>query len=160
VSLHVSFVVCDANQHEAEDFVEQWRQYQGVQIWLHPLNNRNTLLSPDMKPVDVGHLVDAYRDDPRVIVDVFGHINEDPRMCKVAKSMIFISADGVARLCAMDYRRVTSYGSLLQRSLVVTQRIKLAMYRRGDMNEFCGSCDFCPSAIRSERNPLHVLRVI
>jgi MoaA/NifB/PqqE/SkfB family radical SAM enzyme len=160
VSLHVSFVVCEANQHEVEDFVECWRQYRAIRIWLHPLNNRNGLLSPGMKPVDVQRFVRAYGDDPQIVVDVFGHLHEDPRLCKIAKTMIFISVDGTMRLCAMDYRRATSYGNLMERSLSDMQRTKLSRYLRGEMNDFCGTCDFCPSAVRGERNALHVLRVV
>ena len=160
VSLHVSFVVCEANHHEVEQFVETWRPYAGVRIWLHPLNNRNGLLSPDMRPVDVQPYVRAYGDDPQIVVDVFGHIHNEPNLCKIAKTMIFISVDGTMRLCAMDYRRATSYGNLLDRSLADTQRIKLSKYLRGEMNEFCATCDFCPSGIRSERNGVHVLRLV
>jgi MoaA/NifB/PqqE/SkfB family radical SAM enzyme len=160
VSIHVSFVVCDANQHEAAAFVEQWREHRAVRIWLHPLNNRNGLLSPNLKPVSMDGLVAAYRDDPQVVVDVFGHLHDDDHLCKIAKAMVFISVDGTMRLCAMDYRRATSYGNLLERSLPDMQRTKVSKYLRGEMNDFCRTCDFCPSGIRRGPHATHVLRVV
>ena len=156
VAMHASFVVCEANHHEAEQFVEMWRPYDLNRMWLHPLNNRNGLLSPDMKPVSLDRLAEKYRGDSKVLVDVFSKLHEDTNLCKIAKSMIFISVDGTMRLCAMDYGRTTSYGNLLTRSLPDMQRNKVSRYLRGQMNQFCGGCDFCPSAIRTERNALRV----
>jgi molybdenum cofactor biosynthesis enzyme MoaA len=156
VAMHASFVVCDANVHEAPDFVEMWRPYHLSQMWLHPLNNRNGLLSPDMKRVSLTPLAEKYQGDPKVLVDVFSELHEDVAVCKIARNMIFISVDGTMRLCAMDYRRSTSYGNLADRSLPDMQRAKISRYVRGQMNEFCGGCDFCPSGIRSERNALRV----
>ena len=152
VAMHASFVVCEANVHEASDFVEMWRPYHLNKMWLHPLNNRNGLLSPDMKPVSLKPLAERYHGDPKVLVDVFSELHEDVEVCKIAKSMIFISVEGTMRLCAMDYRRSTSYGNLLDRSLPDLQRLKVSKYLRGQMNEFCGGCSFCPSGIRVERN--------
>jgi len=160
VSIHVSFVVCDGNEHEAMDFVEMWRPYQTIRIWLHPLNNRNTLLSPGVKAVSMDRFVHAYAGDPQVIVDVFARIHEDPHLCKIAKSMIFISADGDMRLCAMDYQRITSYGNLGDRSLADMQRVKISKYLRGELSSFCEGCDFCPSGSRPERKTLHVLPLV
>jgi molybdenum cofactor biosynthesis enzyme MoaA len=160
VSIHVSFVVCDVNEHEAMDFVEMWRPYQLIRIWLHPLNNRNTLLTPGVKPASMDRFVRAYAGDPQVIVDVFARVHEDPRVCKIAKTMIFISAEGEMRLCAMDYRRTTSYGNLLHRSLPDMQRVKISKYLHGEMNEFCQGCDFCPSGVRVERSGSRVLPVV
>ena len=68
--------------------------------------------------------------------------------------------EGTMRLCAMDYRRTTSYGNLLERSLQDMQRAKISKFLRGEMTDFCGGCDFCPDGIRAERNPLRVLRVV
>lgn len=160
VSVHVSFVVCDVNQHEAMDFVETWRPYQLIRIWLHPLNNRNTLLSPGVKPVNMDPFVLAYTGDAQVVVDVFARVHEDPRVCKIAKSMMFISAEGEMRLCAMDYRRQTSYGNVLDRSLPDMQRVKISKYLHGELSGFCQGCDFCPSSIRVERNVFRVLPVV
>ena len=157
VAMHVSFVVCDVNEHEAEAFVDMWRPYHLNKIWLHPLNNRNGLLSPDVRPASMERFARLFKDDPKVLVDVFSELHEDTTVCKIAKSMIFISVEGTMRLCAMDYRRTTSYGNLLERSLPDMQRMKIATYLRGRLNDFCSGCDFCPSGIRTERNVLRVL---
>jgi molybdenum cofactor biosynthesis enzyme MoaA len=156
VAMHASFVVCDANQHEAADFVEMWRPYHLSKMWLHPLNNRNGLLSSEVRRVSIDHLADRYAGDPKVLVDVFSDLHEDESVCKIAKSMIFISVDGTMRLCAMDYKRATSYGNLMERSLPDMQRAKISRYVRGQMNEFCEGCSFCPAGIRTERNALRV----
>lgn len=149
VDVHVSFVVCDANHHEVPDFVEFWRPQGVSQIWLHPLNNRNGLRSPDVRPVDIRALADRYAGDDLVLVDIFGGLDEQDTLCKIARQMIFISADGEMRLCAMDYRRATSYGNLLRQTLTDMHRDKLRRYVGGEMRAFCGNCDFCPAPLRT-----------
>jgi len=151
VAIHVSCVVCDVNAAEVEAFVDMWRPYRPTKIWLHPLNNRNTLLAPDVKPVSMDAFVEKYRGDAQVLVDVFGHLHEKETLCKIAKNMIFISAEGVMRLCAMDYRRTTAYGDLNHQRLDEMHREKIAKYLRGELNDFCQGCDFCPGGIRAER---------
>ena len=148
VVMHVSFVVCNLNQHEVDDFVAFWRPKGVTKIWLHPVNNRNTLLAPAVRPVDMEEIARRYADDKLVQVDIFGDLGEDRDLCKIAKKMIFISADGEMRLCAMDYRRETSYGNLLHDNLVTMHRGRLLRYLKGELNDFCQGCDFCPSALR------------
>lgn len=149
VNVHVSFVVCDQNQHEVRDFVDFWRPLGPSRIWLHPVNNRAGLLSPGVKSVDLRELARRYAGDDKVVVDVFGDLEQETQLCKIAKTMIFISADAQMRLCAMDYKRVTSNGSLLDATLGDMHRDKLERYQRGEMDNLCRDCDFCPPAIRS-----------
>ncbi len=148
ITVHVSFVVCDLNQHEVADFVSFWRPKRPSRIWLHPLNNRAGLLSPAVKSVDMREHERRYEGDDLVLVDVFSEIHEEDRLCKVAESMIFISADGEMRLCAMDYQRVTSCGSAKSESLRDMHRSKLERYLRREMDDFCAGCDFCPPATK------------
>ena len=155
VSLHVSFVVCTLNRHEVEDFVEFWRHKGLSGIWLHPVNNRNGLRAADLEAADMNALARQYARDADVRVDVFGDIEEEDDLCKIARKLIFISADGEMRLCAMDYARVTSYGNLMHRGLEDMHRTRLLGYLRGEMNQFCAGCDFCPAAIRKGRVRAH-----
>lgn len=151
VDVHVSFVVCEANMREVQAFVEFWRPRGVSQIWLHPLNNRNGLLSSDARPVDIRPFAEEYAGDPLVLVDIFGGLDQQESLCKIARQMIFISADGEMRLCAMDYRRVTSYGNLLRETLTDMHRDKLRRYVSGEMQAFCSGCDFCPSGSRGKQ---------
>jgi MoaA/NifB/PqqE/SkfB family radical SAM enzyme len=155
VAMHVSFVVCSLNQHEVDGFVEYWRRKGLSQIWLHPVNNRNGLRAADLAPADMTAIAARYAGDRQVRVDVFGDIGEDADLCKVAKKLIFISADGEMRLCAMDYRRVTSYGNVLHQGLEDMHRERLLRYLRGEMNTFCAGCDFCPAAIGKDGVAAH-----
>ena len=145
VRVHASFVVCTANQHEVAAFVEYWRPRGPSQIWLHPVNNRAGLLGAEIKSASLDGFAAAYRDDPLVAVDIFRDHAEEDNLCKIASSLMFISADGEMRLCAMDYRRQTSYGNLRQKSLQQMHFEKLLGYVRGEQRDFCRGCDFCPS---------------
>lgn len=156
VALHVSFVVCDANEHEVGAFVDYWRVRPVTQVWLHPLNNRAGLLSPGVKAVDIEPYAEAYEFDEKVLVDVFGELYEHDRLCKIAHRMIFISADGDMRLCAMDYRRVTSYGNLLKDSLPDMHRRKILTYMNGQLDGFCSNCSFCPPGLRTKEETIDV----
>jgi MoaA/NifB/PqqE/SkfB family radical SAM enzyme len=147
VSMHVSFVISALNRHEVADFVAFWRDKGLSKIWLHPVNNRNGLRSPAVNAADIDLIARQYAGDEQVRVDVFGDLAEEGDLCKVARKLMFISADGEMRLCAMDYRRITSYGNLMDRRLEDMHREKLLRYLRGEMNGFCAGCDFCPVGI-------------
>ena len=147
VGMHVSFVVSALNRHEVVDFVAYWRDKGLSKIWLHPVNNRNGLRDPQLEAADIDGFAQLYAGDGQVRVDVFGHIDEEDDLCKIAKNLIFISADGEMRLCAMDYRRVTSYGNLMHSGLEDMHRKRLLGYLHGEMNQFCSGCDFCPAAM-------------
>lgn len=151
VAVHVSFVVCNLNHHEVGNFVEFWRPKAPSTIWLHPVNNRNGLLSPEVRPAEMQMLARRYADDALVVVDLLGTFHEQDNLCKIAKKMIFISPDGEMRLCAMDYRRATSYGNLMYQSLAEMHHGKIRRYLQGEMNEFCRGCDFCPAGLREHK---------
>jgi len=148
VLIHVSFVVCETNEHEVDAFVDIWRDKGVDQIWLHPTNNRAGLVSPEAKSVQMGDITSRYASDDLVLVDVFSHYEEQEDLCKIARSMIFISAEGSMRLCALDYRRMTSYGNLADRSLHEMHSDKLMNCLLGRLDSFCGGCDFCPPVVR------------
>lgn len=151
ISIHVSFVMCNLNENEVPDFVEYWKQKTVRQIWLHPLNNRAGLLSPDVrKSTQVEKYAGMYAFDDRVLVDVLAEVEEPDNVCKVARKLVFLSVDGEMRLCAMDYRRVTSFGNLMNKSVLEMHRGKLSSYIRGEQNEFCVGCDFCPAGLRAQ----------
>jgi MoaA/NifB/PqqE/SkfB family radical SAM enzyme len=145
VEIHLSFVVCNLNEHEVIDFVQFWRPKGATQIWLHPVNNRAGLLSAEVAPVDLTWLARHFDSDDLVVVDLFGDLGVHGRLCKIAGSLIFLSAEGEMRLCAMDYRRVTSHGNVMQRSLAAMQEEKVRQYLAGRMDGFCRGCDFCPA---------------
>lgn len=147
ILLNVSFVVCNLNYHEVTDFVEFWRTKGVSQIWLHPINNRAGLLTEEVGSVALETFERRYHSDDLVKVDIFRNAAGKEHLCKIASSLIFISADGEMRLCAMDYQRVTSYGRLGQRSIREMHMEKLLGYARGEMAEFCSGCDFCPPGI-------------
>lgn len=150
VKINVSYVVCEQNIHETEIFVEAWRNSSADQIWLHPINNRAGLLVPGMNPVKIDSFVTKYAHDKHVIVDLFRHSSEMYNICKIAKNLAFISADGTMRLCAMDYQRVTSYGNINSKSLQQLQFEKLSGFLKGDYNKLCKGCDFCPSGLKNK----------
>jgi MoaA/NifB/PqqE/SkfB family radical SAM enzyme/glycosyltransferase involved in cell wall biosynthesis len=149
VRVHASLVVCTLNRHEVAAFVDRWRSRGVSQVWLHPLNNRAGLVGAGLEAAGIEEFAERYRDDPLVAVDVFRDRPEEDNLCKIARSLMFISADGELRLCAMDYRRTTSYGNLRDKGLQQMHFEKLLGYVRGEMREFCQGCDFCPSAARS-----------
>lgn len=150
VSINVSFVACGQNIHETVQFVEKWRNTPVDQIWIHPVNNRAGLLAPRMSKVDIGPLLTKYQYDRRVIVDIFRNSVEEYNICKIAKNLAFISADGTMRLCAMDYQRVTSYGNINDKSLQQLQFEKLSGFINGDHDNLCQGCDFCPAVLKSK----------
>ena len=147
ISVHVSCVVCDMNRHEVDDFVAFWRPWTPNTVWLHPVNNRNGLLASDVCPVDMESFAERYRGVPGVQVDIFADLGQQSDLCKIAKQLIFVSSDGEMRLCAMDYRRVTSYGNLARETILDMHRDKLARYLQGETTDFCRGCTFCPSGI-------------
>ena len=152
VPVQVTFVVCNLNEHEVEAFVDAWRPKGVSNIWLHPVNNRSGLVSSDVTTsTHMDRLARVYQGDPLVWVDVFKDFGTDERLCKIAHKMIFISADGEMRLCAMDYQRTTSYGNLAGPALQDMHADKLTRYLSGEMNAFCANCDFCPTGIREAK---------
>jgi MoaA/NifB/PqqE/SkfB family radical SAM enzyme len=154
--VHVSFVICKGNEHEIDDFVDFWKPQNPSGIWLHPLNNRGGLLNPEIKMAgNMETLKKKYEGDDKVLVDVFGHVPVVNNVCKVARAMMFISVEGEMRLCAMDYKRTTSYGNLRNVRLHEMHIDKLARYSRGEMNALCHGCDFCPEGISQKRMPAH-----
>jgi MoaA/NifB/PqqE/SkfB family radical SAM enzyme len=156
VAVHVSFVVCSLNHHEIADFVEFWRPREPSTIWLHPVNNRNGLLSPDVRSIDMGALARRYAQDERVVVDLLGGFHEDDRVCKIANKMIFMSADGEVRLCALDYRRELSYGNVLTKGLRDIHHGKIRRYLEGETRAFCSGCDFCPAGLKGAPLEVHI----
>ncbi|HET6923921.1 MAG TPA: radical SAM protein [Anaeromyxobacteraceae bacterium] len=145
VEIHLSFVVCTLNEHEAVEFVESWRPRGPTRIWLHALNNRAGLLAPGVAPADLDGLARRFAADDLVVVDLFGDLGVQGGLCKIARSLIFVSAEGEMRLCAMDYRRVTSYGNVMRKGLAAMHEEKLRQYLAGQADGFCRGCDFCPS---------------
>lgn len=152
ILINISFVVCEQNIYETEIFVEKWRNSSANQIWLHPINNRAGLLVPGMNPVKIDSLFIKYAQDKRVVVDLFRYSSEMYGICKIAKNLAFISADGTMRLCAMDYQRVTSYGNINSEDLQQLQFEKLSRFLNGDYNKLCKDCDFCPSDLKNKLN--------
>ncbi|HEX5719011.1 MAG TPA: radical SAM protein, partial [Thermoanaerobaculia bacterium] len=144
IRVHASFVLCSLNQDEVHAFVDEWRPTPVSQIWLHPINNRAGLLSPEAGPVDLEPLARRYAGDGRVVVDIFKHHPEDGHLCKIARSMDFISVDGRLRLCAMDYERKTDYGDVRHGRLRHLYLEKILSYRRGETLSLCQGCDFHP----------------
>lgn len=146
VRLFVSMVVCEPNYSEIDGFINKWR-HQGVSgIWLHPINNRAGLLADDLKPVSLKAYAEHYEADPLVTVDIFSHNPEDGHLCKITRALNFISADGEMRLCAMDYKRQTTYGNLLTHDLKQMYVNKIQQFASGETRNLCATCDFCPVA--------------
>jgi MoaA/NifB/PqqE/SkfB family radical SAM enzyme len=145
VRIHGSFVYCADNQHEVLDFVDRWRDTPISQIWIHPVNGRAGLLGDDIRAVDVAPLQQRFKDDERVLVDVFSHRHEDGDLCKIVKDLDFISVDGDMLLCALDYKRSVALGNLKETPLRELHLNKVLKYKRHEVNEICHGCDFCPS---------------
>ena len=139
-------VLCDLNQHEAVPFLDHWRHRNVHNVWIHPLNNRAGLLSPDVKPVDPTPLSQRYADDPKIIVALLPHGAPDERICRIARDIDFISVDGNMRLCAMDYKRSTAFGNAELMNVQEMHLAKMLAYIRGDTENICRNCDFCPGA--------------
>ncbi|MEO7976560.1 radical SAM protein [Flavobacterium sp.] len=150
VKINISFVACEQNIHETETFVKNWLNSSADQIWLHPINNRAGLLVPGMSPIKIDAFATNYLHDKRVIVDLFRYSTEMYSICKIAKNLAFISADGTMRLCAMDYQRITDYGNIINESLQQLQFEKLSGFLKGDYNKLCKDCDFCPSDLKNK----------
>jgi MoaA/NifB/PqqE/SkfB family radical SAM enzyme/GT2 family glycosyltransferase len=144
VTVNVSFVLCDLNQHEAVSFADHWRTRNVTNVWIHPLNNRAGLLSPAVKPADPSFLEKRYADDPKVVVALFPHGTVHEKICRIARDIDFISVDGSMRLCAMDYKRATFFGHADTLSLQEMHLAKMLSYIRGDTELTCQGCDFCP----------------
>jgi len=147
VTVNVSFVLCDLNAHEAVSFADGWRARNVTKVWIHPLNNRAGLLGPEVKPADASALERRYANDPKVIVALFPHATADAeRICRIARDIDFISVDGAMRLCAMDYKRATFFGNGETLSVQEMHLAKMLSYIRGDTEQICRGCDFCPKS--------------
>lgn len=158
VRVHVSCVVCDKNESEVHDFVAYWKSQGATQVWLHPINNRAGLLGAGLKSARLDEFDQYYQGDPNVSVDIFKDHEEGEHLCKIAKSLAFISSDGEMRLCAMDYARKTSHGNIRYKTLQQMQFEKLKSFIRGNYDDFCSGCDFCPPGMKKE-NPVTLQEV-
>ena len=56
----------------------------------------------------------------------------------------------------MDYRRITSFGNIKEKSLQQMHFEKLLDFVRGEYNGFCKGCDFCPKGIKEKYTALQV----
>ena len=148
VDVHVSFVLCAHNEREVMRFVSRWRDTPVSRIWIHPLNGRAGLLRNDLKSRNLGRLADEFKDDARVLVDVFTHMPETQDMCKIVQNVDFVSVDGEMLLCALDYRRSVRLGNVRDTSLRDLHFHKFQRYLRGEINSICKECDFCPTSSR------------
>ncbi len=151
IRIHVSFVLCNQNQEELHGFIDEWRRRPVSQIWIHPVNNRAGLLSPDVAPVDLAPVAREFAGDERVVVDIFRHHPEHGNVCRIVQSLDFISVDGSVRLCAMDYERKTRYGNVKDEQLRHLYLEKILSYRRGETLSLCQGCDFFPGAVADAR---------
>ncbi len=142
IEINVSFVYCAHNQHELSDFINRWRNTGVSRIWIHPLNNRAGLIDDSLKPLDISFVAESYGNDEKVIVDVFKNRNSMNDICKIARSMHFISADGQMRLCAMDYKRQITFGSLKHENLQNMHINKIARYKESEIQQYCRPCSF------------------
>ncbi|MFT5823028.1 MAG: MoaA/NifB/PqqE/SkfB family radical SAM enzyme [Crocinitomix sp.] len=152
IRVHASCVVCKQNEHEIESFVKFWKSQNVSQVWLHPINNRAGLLGANLKSGEIKHFAEVYKSDSDVSVDIFKDHDEGEKLCKIAKSLAFISSKGDMHLCAMDYQRKISHGNIRTKSLQQMQFEKLKNCMTGTYDEFCSSCDFCPSGIKNKVN--------
>jgi MoaA/NifB/PqqE/SkfB family radical SAM enzyme/glycosyltransferase involved in cell wall biosynthesis len=147
IKVHVSFVLCNQNQHEMDRFVERWRSEPVSQIWIHPVNNRAGMLAGGVEPVDLEPVALRYAGDEKVVVDIFKHHPVRGNMCKIVQSLDFISVGGEVRLCAMDYGRKTAYGNVADDALRHLHLEKILSYRRGETLGLCEQCDFYPGRV-------------
>lgn len=145
LSMHVSFVLTQTNEHEVDEFVTRWRNSGVTQVWLHPLNRRSGLLDPAVKPGKHGSLATRYAKDPMVKVDLFKAAYDERTLCQIARTMDFISSDGELLLCALDHGRRHRFGNVSESPLAVLHQHKLAQFVRGVTAQTCHGCDFCPS---------------
>jgi len=154
VAVHVSFVFCNLNQHEAVPFTDYWKEKSVTNVWIHPLNNRAGLLSPDVTPMDTAPLKERYAGDSRVVVALLPHASADGKICKIARDIDFISVDGSMRLCAMDYEHKSFFGSAELLSIQDMHLAKMLSYIRGENEHICAGCDFCPHSVERRRSAL------
>lgn len=147
IEINVSFVLCNGNQHEVFDFVEEWRSKGVSKIWIHPVNNRAGLLSKDITDVDIPRVQREYTDDDMVIVDVFQHLPEDGNVCKIVQSLDFISVDGDMLTCALDYKRIKPIGNLRTMTLQQMHLKKFLKNKQGEINNICHNCYFLPNIL-------------
>lgn len=154
VKIHVSFVLCNLNRHEVNDFIEYWKKT-GVHVWVHPTNNRAGLLSQMVEPGDFLPLEEQYRDDDNVTIDLFKPSEENGNVCRITLGMDFISVDGCMRLCALDYQRNYFFGHLADASLKEMHRDKVLCYLREETRDLCAECNFYqkPGALSHPAEP-------
>jgi MoaA/NifB/PqqE/SkfB family radical SAM enzyme len=148
LEFHVSFVVTDRNAAEARAFADEWRAAGVSQVWLHRLTNRRGLLSADCKPADMEHLADAFRGDPRLVIDMFPGREGPANLCRVAQGVDFISVDGEMLLCAQDYGARHTFGNVAHASLARLHEAKLLGHLRGQTAATCAGCTFCPPSFK------------
>jgi MoaA/NifB/PqqE/SkfB family radical SAM enzyme len=148
--LHVSFVVNDRNENEAEQFVAQWRHTGVSQIWLHPMTNRTGLMAEGCAPGDTERLAGLYSGDPMVKVDLFPEQERPANLCRIADGVDFISVDGDMLLCAQDYSARHRFGNISHSGLGQMHQEKLLRHLRGETANTCASCTFCPPSFKAE----------
>jgi len=148
VEINVSFVLCDANQHELDDFIARWRDAGVAQIFIHPLNNRAGLLTGRVTPCDPAPAARAYARDPRVVVDLFDQPRENEGICTIAQGIDFITVDGRVPLCVLDYEERHVIGNITHEPFQRLHLNKIAQYRRGVFSALCAGCSFSPTSSR------------
>lgn len=144
IDINVSFVYCGQNRHEVVDFVNEWKSCDVSNIWIHPVNNRAGILSKGVVDADILPIQKMFADDKKVLVDIFKHKSAEGNVCKIARSLDFISVDGEKLLCAMDYAGDTSFGNVKYATPGQTYLAKISSYINKDTEEICTGCDFYP----------------
>jgi MoaA/NifB/PqqE/SkfB family radical SAM enzyme len=148
LKFHVSFVVTEGSEDEAQDFVNEWRKSGVSRIWLHPMTNRAGLLGPECPPGDVARLAQTLSDESRVKVDLFARHDGASNLCHIAGGIDFISVDGEMLLCAQDYKAMYSFGNIAHEELARLHEHKLLIHLRGETAGTCVRCTFCPQSFR------------
>lgn len=152
LAFHVSLVVTQQNEHEAVDFVEQWRIDGVEKIWLHRLTNRRGLVASDCRSGDLESLATRYAGDAKVIVDLFPEADGLTNLCRVAKAVDFVSVEGELLLCAQDYQSRHRFGNVAHAELERLHEVKLLAHLRGETAATCSGCTFCPPSFRRNYN--------
>jgi MoaA/NifB/PqqE/SkfB family radical SAM enzyme len=152
LEFHVSFVVTDRNECEADEFVQRWNINGVSQIWLHRLTNRRGLLSPDCRAGNIELVARKYSGDPKVVVDLFPERDGPVNLCRVVKDIDFISVDGEMLLCAQDYQSRHRFGRIGSSELGRLREVKLLSHLRGETAETCSGCTFCPPSFKNGYN--------
>lgn len=145
--IQASFVYCDQNEAEISDFVSEWKDSGVSSIRIHPVTRRGGVFRRDLSGASLSSIPRHIVEDAKVTIEYHEHRLEDGNVCRIIQKNDVIGVDGELLLCGLDSDRILSLGNMRNSLLKDLHLSKFLRYKRGEINQICSGCEFCPSLI-------------